>query len=60
MIHAYEAAAELAENLTAYAEAVYTTDTRDERALRSIASEGRAIKAGKMWHSEAWEWSVAE
>ncbi|MDR0721562.1 MAG: M3 family oligoendopeptidase [Treponema sp.] len=36
LIHAYEAAAGLAENLKAYAEAIYTTDTRDEWALGEI------------------------
>ncbi|MDR2394584.1 MAG: M3 family oligoendopeptidase [Treponema sp.] len=36
VIHAYEAAAGLAENLMAYAEAIYTTDTQDEQALGEI------------------------
>ncbi|MDR1956340.1 MAG: M3 family oligoendopeptidase [Treponema sp.] len=48
LIQAYEDAAVLAENLTAYTEAVYTTDTRDERALREInALEAAALPLGK-------------
>lgn len=35
-IHSYEDACDLAENLEAYASAVYTTDTRDSRALNEI------------------------
>ncbi|MDR1029977.1 MAG: M3 family oligoendopeptidase [Treponema sp.] len=48
VIHAYEAAAGLAENLRAYAEAVYTTNTRDERALGEINTlEAAALPLGK-------------
>lgn len=48
LIHAYEAAAELAENLKAYTEAVYTADTRDERALGEInALEAAALPLEK-------------
>ncbi|MDR0629211.1 MAG: M3 family oligoendopeptidase [Treponema sp.] len=48
LIHAYEAAAELAENLKAYAEAVYTADTRDEWALGEInALEAAALPLEK-------------
>jgi pepF/M3 family oligoendopeptidase len=36
LIHAFESAGDLAENLSAYAEIIYTTDTRDKRALNEI------------------------
>ncbi|MDR2632714.1 MAG: M3 family oligoendopeptidase [Treponema sp.] len=36
LIHAYEDAAGLAENLSAYAQAIYTTDTQDAKALGEI------------------------
>ncbi|MFQ3546964.1 MAG: M3 family oligoendopeptidase [Termitinemataceae bacterium] len=47
-IHNLEAASDLAENLEAYASAVYTTDTRDSRALNEInAIEALALPLGK-------------
>jgi pepF/M3 family oligoendopeptidase len=36
LIHAWEAAADTAENLDAYAQAVYSADTRNEEALKEI------------------------
>jgi oligoendopeptidase F len=48
LIHAYEKAGDLAENLEAYAEAVYTADTRDPRALAEInALEALSLPLGK-------------
>jgi pepF/M3 family oligoendopeptidase len=48
LIRAYDEAGDLAENLKAYAEAVYTTDTRDGRALGEInALETLALPLGK-------------
>ena len=47
-IHSYEDTADLAENLEAYASAVYTTDTRNSRALNEInALEALALPLGK-------------
>ncbi|MDR1046642.1 MAG: peptidase M3, partial [Treponema sp.] len=48
LIRAYEEAGDLAENLKAYAEAVYTTDTRDPRALAEINTlEALSLPLGK-------------
>jgi pepF/M3 family oligoendopeptidase len=48
LIRAYDEAGDLAENLKAYTEAVYTTDTRDGRALGEInALESLALPLGK-------------
>jgi pepF/M3 family oligoendopeptidase len=48
LIVAWEAAGNIAENLSAYAEAVYTTDTRDSRALAEInAIEAASLPLGK-------------
>lgn len=47
-IHSYEDAANLAENLEAYASAIYTTDTRNSRALNEInALEVLSLPLGK-------------
>ncbi|MFZ5368899.1 MAG: M3 family oligoendopeptidase [Spirochaetota bacterium] len=47
-IHSYEDTADLAENLEAYASAVYTTDTRNSRALNEINSlEALSLPLGK-------------
>lgn len=47
-IHSYEDAADLAENLEAYASAIYTTDTRNSRALNEINSlETLSLPLGK-------------
>ncbi len=47
-IHSYENTADLAENLEAYASAVYTTDTRNSRALNEINFlEALALPLGK-------------
>ncbi|WP_010256044.1 M3 family oligoendopeptidase [Treponema primitia] len=48
LIRAYEEAGDLNENLSAYAEAIYTADTRDSRALTEInAIEAAALPLGK-------------
>ncbi|MDR1950493.1 MAG: M3 family oligoendopeptidase [Spirochaetaceae bacterium] len=48
LIRAWEAAGDTAENLAAYAEAVYSTDTRDGRALGEInAIEAASLPLGK-------------
>ncbi|MDR1596249.1 MAG: M3 family oligoendopeptidase [Treponema sp.] len=48
LIRAYEEAGDLGENLSAYAEAIYTADTRDSRALTEInAIEAAALPLGK-------------
>jgi hypothetical protein len=48
LIRLYEEAGDMGENLSAYAEAVYTTDTRDGRALAEInALETEALPLGK-------------
>jgi pepF/M3 family oligoendopeptidase len=48
LIRAYEEAGDLGENLSAYAEAIYTTDTQDSRALTEInAIEAAALPLGK-------------
>ncbi|MDR1249765.1 MAG: M3 family oligoendopeptidase [Treponema sp.] len=48
LIGVYEEAGDLGENLSAYAEAIYTADTRDSRALREInAIEAAALPLGK-------------
>ncbi|MDR2029040.1 MAG: M3 family oligoendopeptidase [Treponema sp.] len=48
LIRLYEEAGDIGENLSAYAEAVYTTDTRDGRALAEInALEAEALPLGK-------------
>ncbi|MDR0524655.1 MAG: M3 family oligoendopeptidase [Spirochaetaceae bacterium] len=48
VIRAFEEASELAENLGAYASAVYTTDTRSARALQEInVLEAAALPLGK-------------
>jgi pepF/M3 family oligoendopeptidase len=48
LIRLYEEAGGLGENLSAYAEAVYTTDTRNGRALAEInALEAEALPLGK-------------
>jgi oligoendopeptidase F len=48
LLRAYEDAGDLAENLDAYAQAVYTTDTRDPRALAEInAIEALSLPLGK-------------
>lgn len=47
-IHSYEDTADLAENLEAYASAVYTTDTRNSRALNEINTiEALSLPLGK-------------
>ncbi|MCA1950869.1 MAG: M3 family oligoendopeptidase [Treponema sp.] len=47
-IHSYEDASDLAENLESYASAIYTTDTRNSRALNEINSlETLALPLGK-------------
>jgi pepF/M3 family oligoendopeptidase len=48
LLELYGEAGDLRENLSAYAEAVYTTDTRDSRALAEInAVEAAALPLGK-------------
>lgn len=48
LLKAYEDAGDLAENLEAYAQGVYTTDTRDPRALAEInAVEALSLPMGK-------------
>jgi len=48
LIRAFEEAANLEENLHAYAEAVYTTNTRDRRALEEInALEAESLPLGR-------------
>jgi pepF/M3 family oligoendopeptidase len=48
LIRVYEEAGDLQENLSAYAEAIYTADTRDSRALAEInAIEAAALPLGK-------------